>query len=128
MTDAPPDPDLAMVLAAYHAYAAGDIEAAVANLHPDVEWIEPDEFPGGGRFIGPQAVAGYLAESWARWARLESTPTAHRRGEQIVVVHHFSGELLDGSSAENTVADVFTVRDGLVTHMQAYADPQAVLD
>jgi ketosteroid isomerase-like protein len=77
------DIDVAMVLAAHAAFAKGDIDAAVANLHPDVEWIEPDEFPNGGRHVGPAAVANYLRQSH----------------------------------------DVFTVEDGLVTHLQAYADP-----
>lgn len=46
------DPDIALILAAYAAFAAGDIKRAVASLHPQVEWIEPDEFPDGGRRSG----------------------------------------------------------------------------
>jgi ketosteroid isomerase-like protein len=38
------------------------------------------------------------------------------------VVHHVEGILVDGTPHEMTVADVFTVRDGQVVHMQAYAD------
>jgi ketosteroid isomerase-like protein len=121
-----PDPDIEMVLAAYAAFARGDIDAAVRNLHPDVEWIEPDEFPDGGRYVGPAAVAGYLGASRARWAELHSQPTARRDGDRIVVVHRVSGRLVDGTEVDNAVADVFTVEDGLVTHMQAYADPTAV--
>jgi hypothetical protein len=37
--------------------------------------------------------------------------------------HHVSGYTLDGVERDNTVADVFTLENGLVTHMQAYADP-----
>ncbi len=96
------------------------------NLHPDVEWIEPDEFPGGGRYVGPAAVAGYLEASRARWAELHSQPTARRAGDRIVVVHRVTGRLLDGTAVDNAVADVFTVEASLVTHMQAYADPDAV--
>ncbi len=51
-----------MVLNAYAAYASGDIDGAIAGLHPDVEWIEPDEFPSGGRRQGgpqlPSTCAG----------------------------------------------------------------------
>jgi ketosteroid isomerase-like protein len=117
------DPDLQLVLAAYAAFAKSDFELAVANLHAEVEWIEPDEFPGGGRYIGPDAVASYLRASRAMWSELNSTPTAHRRGDRIVVIHHVSGRMLDGTWHENTVADVFTVHNGFVTHMQAFADP-----
>jgi ketosteroid isomerase-like protein len=120
--------DTALVLGAYAAYARGDIEAAVAPLHPDVEWIEPDEFPNGGRRVGPAAVAEYLRASRATWAELVSEPTAHRRGADIVVLHHVHGTLKDGTRQEATVADVYTVEDGRVVRMRAYADPAQVPD
>ena len=47
------DPEIAAVLEAYAAFACGDIDRAVARLHPQVEWIEPDEFLHGGRRVGP---------------------------------------------------------------------------
>jgi ketosteroid isomerase-like protein len=120
------DQDIELVLAAYRAYARGDIDAAVADLADDVVWIEPDEFPNGGRHDGPAAVARYLAASYAAWRTLDSRPTASRRGDRIVVEHHMTGVLLDGTPQEATIADVFTVVDGVVTHMQAYADPADV--
>jgi ketosteroid isomerase-like protein len=118
-----PDADVRLVLAGYQAYARGDIDGAVAGLAATVEWIEPDEFPGGGRYVGPDAVADYLRGSLARWDTLSSTPTAHHVAGRIVVVHHVMGRTVDGVQRENTVADVFTVRAGKVVHMQAYADP-----
>jgi ketosteroid isomerase-like protein len=116
-----------MVLRSYAAFARDDIETAVATVHPEVEWIEPDEFPHGGRRQGPEAVADYLRSSRALWAELVSEPTAHRRGEDIVGVHHVFGRLLNGSPRDVTVADVFTIRNGLVVRMQAYADPAEAL-
>ena len=44
------------------------------------------------------AFAEYLRASRASWNRLGSTPTAYRRGADIVVLHHVSGELADGRS------------------------------
>jgi ketosteroid isomerase-like protein len=127
MPSAAEDPDVAMVLDAYAAYARGDIEAAVAGLHPEVEWIEPDEFPNGGRRQGPAAVAEYLRSAREMWAELVSEPSAVRRGGDIVIIHHVSGRLVDGTEHEATVADVFTVRNGQVVRMRAYADPAEVL-
>ena len=40
-----PDPEIAVVLTAYAAFARGDIDQAIAGLHPHVEWIEPEQFP-----------------------------------------------------------------------------------
>ncbi len=62
------------------------------------------------------------------WAELVSETSAIRRGDDIVIIHHVSGRLIDGSTHEITVADVFTVRDGLVVRMRAHADPAEVLD
>jgi ketosteroid isomerase-like protein len=115
------------VLRAYDAFARGDIDGAVADLHPDVEWTEPEDFPGGGRRHGPDAVAEYLRESRATWSEMVSEPTAHRRGDKIVVVHRVSGRLVDGTAADVTVADVFTVRNGQVVKMTAYTDPAEAL-
>jgi ketosteroid isomerase-like protein len=120
------DADVELVLAAYSAFARGDIAAATAHLAPDVIWIEPDEFPNGGRHVGPEAVAAYLRASRKMWAALESRPEARRQGRRIVVRHHVSGRMIDGTPHENTVADVFTIRDGRVVEMVAYADPDAV--
>ncbi|MET7421969.1 nuclear transport factor 2 family protein [Dactylosporangium sp. NPDC005555] len=117
------DLDIALVLRAYTAFAQGDIDAAVAGLAPDVDWVEPDEFPGGGHHRGPAAVAAYLRASYDGWSELHSEPVAHRRGDQIVIVHHVWGVLRDGGRHEATVADVFTVEDGRVVLMMAYADP-----
>ncbi|MDX6396168.1 MAG: uncharacterized protein QOJ73_7231 [Streptosporangiaceae bacterium] len=127
MPSAAEDPDVAMVLDAYAAYARGDIEAAVAGLHPEVEWIEPDEFPNGGRRQGPAAVAEYLRSAREMWAELVSERSAVRRCGDIVIIHHVSGRLVDGTEHEATVADVFTVRDGQAVRMRAYADPAEAL-
>ena len=91
-----PDPEIAAVLIAYAAYARGNIDQAIAGLHPHVEWIEPEQFPYGGRRVGPAALADHLRNSRSSWAELVSEPTATRRGNDIVVVHHAHGRLADG--------------------------------
>src|SRR3954462_8308119 len=117
------DPDVELVLAAYRAYGRGDIATAVADMHPNVVWIEPDDWPNGGERRGPDAVAEYLRASYQSWRSLHSVARAERRGERSAVSDHAFGTLSDGYYADTTVADVFTVVDGRVTHMQAYADP-----
>jgi ketosteroid isomerase-like protein len=115
--------DSDIVLRAYQAY----IDADTADLAPDVERVEPEEYPHGGARHGPAEVAEYLRLSRARGAELVSEPTAHRPGCDIVVGHHAHGRLVDGTTAEAPVADVYTAREGLVVRVRAYADPAAVL-
>jgi ketosteroid isomerase-like protein len=117
----PMDPDIDVVLRAYAAFASGDIATAVADLDPAVVWIEPDEFPGGGRHDGPAAVARYLQASYDGWRELHSDPAATRSGPDIVVTHRVHGILADGTPHEATATDVFTLVNGRVTHMQAHA-------
>ena len=119
----PSDPDVAIVLDAYEAFARGDIDASVTYLHPQVEWEEPVEFPNGGRRQGPDAVAAYLRGARAMWASLRSEPTVYRHRGNLVVLHHASGWLIDGTEHEVTVADVYTFSDGVVVRMHAYANP-----
>lgn len=49
MTTAPDnDRVIATLRDAYAAFNRGDIDAAVAGLDPQIEWSEPESFPGGG--------------------------------------------------------------------------------
>jgi ketosteroid isomerase-like protein len=118
------DPEVEVVLAAYEAYARGDIAAATKDLDPEVEWIEPITFPDGGRRVGPAAVVEYLEASRSGWKHLTSEPTARRVGPEVVVLHRLHGILLDGTPREAEVADVFRFRDGRIGRMRAYEAPE----
>jgi ketosteroid isomerase-like protein len=118
------DSEIEVVLAAYEAFARGDIAAAVKDMDPEVEWIEPIDWPNGGRRIGPAAVAEYLEASRAGWKHLASEPTATRVGPEIVVVHRLHGILQDGTPNEAEAADVFRFREGRIGRMRAYEAPE----
>ena len=48
-----------LVRQAYHDFAAGNIEAVMAIMHPEIEWRQSKGLPfiaGDGVFVGPQAV------------------------------------------------------------------------
>ena len=118
------DPEIEVVLAAYAAFARGDAAAAVADMDPEVEWIEPISFPNGGRRVGPAAVAEYLEASRTGRKHPTSEPTAHRVGPEVVVVHRLHGILLDGTPHQAEVADVFRFREGRIGRMRAYEAPE----
>jgi uncharacterized protein (TIGR02246 family) len=113
------DPEIEVVLAAYRAFARGDIATATRDLDSEVEWIEPPGFPRGGRRVGPAAVAEYLEASRSAWKHLTSEPTAHRVGPEIVGVHR-----LHGTPHEVEVADAFRFREGRIRRMRTYAAPE----
>jgi ketosteroid isomerase-like protein len=120
----PADPEIEVVLAAYRAFARGDIAAATADLDAEVEWIPPRGSADGCHRVGPAAVAAYLEASRAGWKHLTSEPTATRLGPEIVVVHRLHGILLDGTPREIETADVFRFREGRIGRMRAYAAPE----
>jgi uncharacterized protein (TIGR02246 family) len=118
------DPEIEVVLAAYEAFARGDVTAAVRDLVPDVEWVPPAGSEDCSRRIGTGAVAESLEASRAGWKHLNSDPTAERVGPEIVVVHRLHGNLLDGTPREVETADAFSFRDGRIARMRGYAAPE----
>jgi len=118
------DPEIEVVLAAYEAFARGDLAAAVRDLDPEVEWIPPGIVEDSGRLIGPGPVAEYLERSRTGWKHLTSDPTAERVGSEIVVVHRLHGNLLDGTPREIETADVFRFREGRIARMRSYTAPE----
>src|SRR4051812_24548782 len=57
-----PSPDIELLRAAYAAFNARDIDAALATMTPDVAW--PKAFKGGFA-RGHQAVRAYWTEQWS---------------------------------------------------------------
>ena len=114
---------------AYAAFNRNDSAATVEALHPQVEWTEPPEFPGGGTYHGHEGVKTYLSQSRARWAEGRSEPERFIvAGDRIIVFVHVRARLKDSRQwHEARLADVFTFRNGKVIQMRAFADRQQAL-
>jgi uncharacterized protein len=114
---------------AYAAFNRGDIDAAVRLLDPQVEWIEPSEFPGGGAYHGVEGAKRYLAQSRNNAAEVISEPEQFIPVGNRVVVFVHARVLPKGAAAWQDVklADVYTFRDGKIKQMNAFADRQEAL-
>ena len=115
---------------AYAAFNRNDIDATVEALHPQIEWTEPLEFPGGGTYHGHEGVKVYLAQSRAGWAEGSSQPERFiAAGDKIVVFVHARVRPAGSDEwHEVRLADVFTFRDGKAVQMRAFADRQEALE
>ncbi len=115
---------------AYAAFNRNDIAATVEALDPQIEWTEPAEFPGGGRYHGHEGVKAYLSQSRADWAEGSSEPERFMAaGDKIIVFVHARVRLKDSTEwQENRLADVFTFRNGKAIQMRAFADRQQALE
>jgi ketosteroid isomerase-like protein len=109
---------------AYAAFNRGDMGSAVEGLDPQIAWTEPAEFPGGGTYHGREGAKQYLTQSRAAWAEVNSEPERFiAAGDRIVVFVH-ARVRAKGSDQwqEVRLADVYTVRDGKIVAMRAFAD------
>ena len=120
---------IAMLRASYAAFNKGDIDTAVRFLDPQVEWVEPAEFPGGGTYHGIEGAKHYLAQSRAGAAEVISEPEQFIRSEDRIVVFVHARVLPKNTNAWQDVrlADVYVFQDGRVTTMHAFAKREDAL-
>lgn len=123
------DSTIAALGRAYEAFNRGDIDAAVEPLDAQIEWTEPAELPGGGTYRGRDGVKRYLTQSRAAWAEVASEPERFITADDRIVVFVHARVRPQGSNQWQDVrlADVYTVRDGQVIEMRAFADRQEAL-
>ena len=100
----------------YAAFNARDLDAALAGMHPDVDW--PNAFEGG-RVHGTAAVRAY----WTRQFTLVDPRVEPEgfglddEGRTVVDVHQVVRDPQGNLLADNRVQHVYTLRDGLVERM-----------
>lgn len=113
-----PAPETELLRAAYAAFNARDIDAALALMTPDVAW--PKAFKGG--FVrGPEEVRAYWTEQWAE-INPHVEPVAFHPEEAarriLVEVHQVVRDLAGAVLADEHVGHRFTVTQGLIQAME----------
>jgi len=115
-------PETELLRAAYAAFNARDVDAALALMTADVVW--PRAFKGG--FVrGPEQVRAYWTEQW-REIDPHVEPVAFRRDEAgriLVEVHQVVRDLAGGVLADERVGHRFTLERGLIQHMEVFPLP-----
>jgi ketosteroid isomerase-like protein len=110
----------------YEAFGRGDVEQVLAQLAPDVEWIETEaeSIPTHGRFGSPQEVLGgvfakvpELFESFALRPELWI-----EAGEDVVVTGRVVARTQSGRDLDAPYAHVFAFRDGKVARNDNFHD------
>lgn len=114
---------------AYAAFNRRDIEAALQPFDAQIEWSEPAEFAGGGRWHGREGVRRYLTQSRASFAEGSSEPERFiAAGDRIVVFVHAHIRPVGSNEWQDVrLADVYTMRNGKAIQMRAFADRQQAL-
>lgn len=120
---------IAALRRAYDSFNHGDIPGCLEALDPEIEWIEPAEFVGGGTYYGHAGVTQYLTQSRRAWADIHSEPEEFIEvGDKVVVFVHARIRAKDSDQErEARIADVYTVHEDKAIRMQAFTDRQEAL-
>ena len=123
--------NLAIVQSLYAALGEGDGDRVLEILHPEVEWVQNEGFPGGGRFVGAdqvyEKVFNRLADEWEGWqAEVGEWLEA---GESIVALGAYRGTFRKtGRSMRAAFAHVYWLRDGRIVRFEQYADTAKIAE
>ena len=112
-----PAPETELLRAAYVAFNARDIDAALALMTPDVAW--PKAFKGG--FVrGPEEVRAYWMEQWSE-INPHVEPVAFYQedaGRILVDVRQVVLDLAGAVLSDEHVGHRFTLAHGLIQAME----------
>ena len=115
---------------AYAALNRNDIPAMLNAFDPQIERIEPPEFPAGGTYRGHAAVEAHLSKARETWAEGSCEPEQFIvAGDKIVVFLHVRVRLKDNTEwIEGRLADVYTFRNGKAIQMRHFPDRRQALE
>ena len=120
-----PTPEIELLSAAYTAFNARDIDAALALMTPDVAW--PKAFKGG--FVrGPEEVRAYWTEQWSEINPHVEPVSFHpeEAGRIWVEVHQVVRDLAGAVLADEHVGHRFTLEQGLIQAMEVGSLPSSI--
>lgn len=105
-----------LLIKAYHAFNARDINAVLAVMHPDVDWANGMD---GGRVRGHSGVRDYWTRQWS----LINPHVEPQRfqtdeiGRTVVDVHQIVHDLEGNVIADQMVQHLYLIQDGLIRSM-----------
>jgi ketosteroid isomerase-like protein len=114
--------NIEIVRRAYEAVARNDFDAAYLCLHPEIEFHTYAKSPGAGVYCGPVAVRKYNEDLFAPFesVRFEIDEIVDA-GRRVVVLSTQHAVPKGGEQAmEVRIAEVWTVRDGLLAERHSY--------
>ena len=117
-------PEIALLRAAYAAFNARNIDAALALMTPDVAW--PRAFKGG--FVrGPEEVRAYWTEQWSEIDPHVEPLAFHPDDDRriVVEVHQVVRDLTGTLLADERVEHRFSFEQGLIRGMEVCSLPEA---
>jgi ketosteroid isomerase-like protein len=109
--------EVELLQAVYAAFNRRDIEAVLAEMHPEVDWPNGME---GGRVLGKSAVRDYWKRQFESLnPRVEPQSfTTESDGRIAVGVHQVVHDMTRKLLVDQTIQHVYDIRDGLIRSME----------
>ena len=114
----------------YAALNRSDIEATVKAFDPQIAWIEPADYPGGGTYRGRAAVKAHLSRARGTWAEGSCEPEQFVvAGDKVIVFIYVRVRLKSETEwREGRHAAVYTFRNGKAIEMRIFDDKRQALE
>jgi uncharacterized protein len=110
----------------YEAFERGDLDAVLADMHPEIEWHQAQGLPHGGFYRGREAVRRAifdpLEEEW--WDEFSVLPDEFLdAGTEVVVLGRYRGRAKGtGKRLDVPFVHVWTWRDGTAVRFRQFLD------
>jgi ketosteroid isomerase-like protein len=117
--------DFEVVRRAWAAANRADMDALLAELHPEVVAVPFGAAMEGKSYRGHDAVAAWLRdEIWVNWEFFHVFPERFERaGERLLVTGRWQARGFEsGVELDIPASWVIEVRDGAITYWQTYTD------
>ena len=118
--------NLALVRRSYVAFERDDLDAVLADMHPEIEWHQAQGLPHGGLYRGLDEVRRNifepLDESW--WSEFSATPEQFLdAGSEIVVLGRYRGVGKETAKVLDVpFVHVWTVENGKAVRFRQFLD------
>ena len=115
---------------AYAALNRNDIPGFVKVFDPQIERIEPADFPMGGTYRGLAAVTAHISKGRGTWAEGSCEPQRFIvAGDRVIVLIDVRVRLKHETDwREGRIADVFTFRNGKAIQFRTFGDERQALE
>jgi ketosteroid isomerase-like protein len=106
----------------YDAFNRGDFNAAVAEMHPEVEWKRAEWAPETTPLRGADAVKAWMTPDIFENQKV-AVEEVIQNGDKVFVQAMFSGRAIgSGIEISNRAWHVWTVRDGKAARLEFFQD------
>lgn len=114
---------------AYDAFARGDYATSLSYYDPQVEFSQPADEPGGGTYYGVDGVTRAFRNWLTAWEdyRVEVEELSDHGAHVLARTRHLMSGKGSGAVVEQTIFQVWTLRDGRIVRARMYYDEAEAL-